>query len=53
MVVVSLLTRKSFDEQDLSTLREAYISQNTQPRLVWNLWGVLAVVMLTLYLVFN
>jgi len=53
MVAVSRGTRKSSEEQALSTLREIYTSQNTQPRLVWCLWGVLAVIMLILYLIFN
>lgn len=53
MVVASLCTRKSSDEEDLPTLKETYSSQGTQPRLIWCLWGVLAVIMLALYLVFE
>jgi len=53
MIVVSLLTRKSPDQQDLPTLTETYANQGTQPKLIWCLWGVLAVNMLALYLVFS
>jgi len=53
MVVVSLCTRKSPDEEELPTLKETYANQGTQPRLIWCLWGVLAVIMLALYFVFD
>ncbi|MFV2065427.1 MAG: sodium:solute symporter [Pirellulales bacterium] len=53
MIVVSLVTRKSPDQEDLPTLKETYANQSTQPRLVWFLWGVLALIMFALYVIFN
>ena len=53
MVVISLLTQKSPEEENLPTLKETYTNQGTQPGPVWTFWGLLAVIMLALYLVFN
>lgn len=54
MVVTSLLTKPSPDEQQLPTLREsseaAAAGSTTR---VWTLWAILAAIMLGLYLVFN
>jgi SSS family solute:Na+ symporter len=53
MIVASLLTRHSPDEERLPTLKETYARQGKKPTLVWILWGVLALVMLALYIVFD
>ena len=54
MVVVSLLTRHSGDEGRLPSLRETYrAAAPGHARLVWILWGVLAVIMGVLYVAFN
>ena len=53
MVVLSLLTTHSPQEEQLPTLKETYAKHKTQPRLIWTLWGVLAVVMLVIYIVFD
>ena len=53
MVVVSLLTVKSPDEEDMPTLRETYAEMGASPRLVWILWGILAVIMMTIYVALN
>ena len=53
MVVVSLLTAKSQDEEDMPTLRETYAEMGASPRLVWILWGILAVIMMIIYVTLN
>jgi solute:Na+ symporter, SSS family len=53
MAVVSLLTQKSAEEEDMPTLRQTYAEIGQTPRLVWWLWGVLAAIMAALYLIFN
>ena len=53
MVVVSLLTRNSPTEVNLPLLKETYAEQGTHPKFVWCLWGVLALIMLGIYVVFN
>jgi solute:Na+ symporter, SSS family len=53
MVLVSLVTNKSRNEEDLPTLRETYSRQGGQGRLVWILWSILAVIMLGLYVLFE
>jgi SSS family solute:Na+ symporter len=53
MVVVSLLTRNSPDEEQLPSMNEAYASQKTSSKLIWGLWGVLALCMAVIYLVFD
>lgn len=53
MVVVSLLTVKSPDQEDMPTLRETYAEMGVSPRLVWILWAILAVIMMTIYVAFN
>ena len=53
MVVASLLTRPCPDLQ-LPTLADTYRhTSHSRSRLVWLLWGLMAVVMGTVYLVFN
>lgn len=53
MIVISLLTRNSQEEEVLPTFREtsAHI-ENTRGR-TWLGWGILAAVMLTIFIVFN
>ena len=53
MMVLSLATRKSANEESLPTLRDTYALQGGQSRLVWTLWGLLAVIMLAIYLCFE
>ena len=53
MILVSLVTQKSPDEEDLPTLKETYAQQGTKPTGVWCLWGVLAAIMLVIYVVFD
>jgi SSS family solute:Na+ symporter len=53
MVIVSLLTERSPEEQEMPTLKETYTDMNTSPRFVWILWGVLAAIMLTIYITLN
>jgi SSS family solute:Na+ symporter len=53
MILVSLLTRHSHDERSLPTLKETYARQGKQPTFVWMLWGVLAMAMLGLYILFD
>ena len=53
MVVLSLATRNSPAEEQLPTLKETYARQGVQPRLIWILWGVLAAVMLAIYVAFS
>ena len=52
MVVVSLLTKKSPYEEDLSIAKEGEARQKTSP-VVWALFGVLACIMATIYYIFN
>ena len=53
MVVASLLTRPRPDLQ-LPTLADTYRqTSHARSRLVWLLWALMAVVMGTVYLVFN
>ena len=49
MVVVSLLTRNSPQEEDLPAMGRLYRAQKTRTARVWLLWGVLAVIMFALY----
>jgi len=51
--IVSLLTRHSHDDRSLSTLKETYARAGKQPAFVWLLWGILALAMLALYIVFD
>lgn len=53
MVVVSLLTRKGPDEEDLPSLREVQESQGTRPRFMLGLWGILAAIMFAIYVIFD
>ena len=52
MVVVSLLTRNATTEERLPSLKQTYVQQGTSSRSLWMLWGVLAFIMLAIYLVF-
>jgi len=53
MVTVSLLTEKSPEEEDMPTLKDTYAEMGESPKVVWWLWGGLAVIMLALYIVFD
>jgi SSS family solute:Na+ symporter len=53
MVAVSLLTQKSPEEEDMPTLKETYAEMDESPKLIWWLWGGLAVIMLVIYIVFD
>jgi len=53
MIVVSLLTKKSPEQEDLPTMKEAYANQDTKSGGVWVLWGILAVIMVSLYAFFE
>ena len=53
MIVLSLATRKSSEEEELPTLKETYAAQQASPRLIWYLWGCLALAMLVVYVVFQ
>ena len=53
MIIVSLLTRHSHGHEDLPTLKEIYARQGKAPTFVWLLWGILALIMLAIYIVFN
>ena len=53
MVVASLLTRNAPSEEQLPSLRDTYTSQASNPKLIWALWGVLAICMGAIYLIFN
>lgn len=53
MIVISLLTRHPHGHEDLPSLKETYARQGTASTFVWLLWGILALVMLAIYIVFN
>ena len=53
MGCLSLITSKSADEEELPTLRQTYVSQKGHSGLVWALWGILAIIMAAIYVVFN
>ena len=53
MAVLSFATNKSVGEEDLPTLRETRARQGGQSRLIWKPWGLLAAIMLTIYLPFE
>jgi SSS family solute:Na+ symporter len=53
MIVLSLLTKNSPDEEELPTLRQTYANLEKQSGLVWVFWGILAVIMFGLYIIFN
>jgi hypothetical protein len=50
MVVVSLVTNKP--QKDLPTLKSVLVQDGKKPKLLWALWGVLAAIMIGLYLIF-
>ena len=52
MVIVSLCTHPTAFERPLPTLREVSGGEQSSRRM-WLLWGVLAVIMLALYVAFN
>ena len=53
MVVVSLFTEAPDPAKALSSLKDAYGKGEKSSKLVWILWGVLAAVMVVIYLIFN
>ncbi len=52
MISVSLLTQKNSKPSPLPTLRETYTGLQ-ESKLIWILWGILAVIMAIIYLIFN
>ena len=52
MIVISLATQKNSRPSPLPTLRDTY-SKTQGSNIIWILWGILAVIMSVLYLVFN
>ncbi len=53
MVILSLLTKNSNEEQDLPTLREAYATLGSKSKQIWVAWAALAALMLAIYLSFS
>jgi SSS family solute:Na+ symporter len=53
MIGASLATRKSPQEEPLPTLKETYAALGRSPAMVWALWGVLAGIMLSVYVGFQ
>lgn len=53
MVVMSLLTRNAPNEEELPPLKKVQATQGSGPRFIWMLWGILAVIMITIYVIFN
>ena len=53
MVVVSLATRNSPNEEQLPSLKETYALQEASSSLIWKLWGLLAVCMAVIYWIFD
>ena len=53
MIVLSLITEKSPGEQEMPTLAETYRQAKHSTKKIWLLWGVLAVVMIAIYIIFN
>ncbi|MEE4311835.1 MAG: sodium:solute symporter [candidate division KSB1 bacterium] len=52
MIVVSLVTQKGSEPSTLPTLRETYAGSKGSTA-IWVLWGVLAMIMFSIYLIFN
>jgi len=53
MVVLSLLTRKSDEEEELPSIAEGYRKLKVSVKPVWAAWGVLALVMTFIYVFFQ
>jgi hypothetical protein len=53
MVVVSLMTRNSPNEEQLPSLRETYKAGKSSSKRIWILWGLLAICMAVIYLIFD
>ena len=53
MVVVSLVTRNSPDEEQLPTFGEVYKAHKSSSKFIWTLWGLLAICMAVIYVVFD
>ena len=53
MVILSTITKKTDEEQPLPTLREEYKEQVAKSKNLWIAWGVLAVLMTIIYVIFN
>ena len=53
MTLVSLLTRKSPEEEDLPSIKETYARAGVESRPIWILWALLGMIMLALYVVFD
>ena len=53
MIVISFFTNNSQSESKMPSLSDTYKAMETSPRLVWTLWAVLAVIMVSIYVLFN
>ena len=54
MIVISLLTKHSDEEEELCSLKEAHAALDKKgSRKIWIGWIILAVIMLSIYLLFN
>ena len=53
MVVISKFTKNSSFETQMPSLSDTYATMETSPRSVWTLWMILAVIMVSIYLIFN
>jgi len=52
MIIVSLLTKEDTNKNPLPSLKETYLKGESY-KTVWILWGVLASIMIALYIIFN
>jgi SSS family solute:Na+ symporter len=52
MIGISLLTQKNSKPSPLPTLKDTYAGEH-ESKLIWILWGILAVIMAIIYLIFN
>jgi SSS family solute:Na+ symporter len=53
MVILSLVTRNSPNEEQLPSMRETYKTQESSSKAIWTLWGLLAICMAVIYLIFD
>jgi SSS family solute:Na+ symporter len=52
MIGISLMTQKNSKPSPLPTLKDTYAGEHGS-KLIWILWGILAVIMAIIYLIFN
>ena len=53
MIIISLFTEAPDAAHTLPTLRQTYANQGHTSKVVWWLWGLLTVIMVAIYIVFN